>query len=339
MATARQISANRRNAALSTGPTTEEGKARSRRNALTHSLTGAGVVVGDADVDAIAERLDAWRAELRPSSPHQEWLLRQVVVSSLRVEHCQELEADLRAYRAGRAAACWDADRSAEVEELAAGLHRRPSLVVARLSRTRHGCDWLLARWEALGAALEENGTWSDEQIALALDLLGVPPALRGSGRPGADEPPDALVARERARLERLKADGLDDLDATERALTEEGRAVMPDREQLRLQRYEAVALRVFHRSLDQLLRRGESGEARPPEDDPEPTAAPASAEPPPAPDDDQAEPADPPIPFWPDADALPVATTPAPSPASPSPPPLNRRARRAEMRRARSRR
>lgn len=40
----RQIEANRRNAQLSTGPSTEEGKRRSRRNAVRHGLTAETVI-------------------------------------------------------------------------------------------------------------------------------------------------------------------------------------------------------------------------------------------------------------------------------------------------------
>jgi hypothetical protein len=44
MTTFRQIEANRRNARLSTGPVTEEGKRKSRRNALRHGLTAETVI-------------------------------------------------------------------------------------------------------------------------------------------------------------------------------------------------------------------------------------------------------------------------------------------------------
>ncbi|SHN82498.1 hypothetical protein [Bradyrhizobium erythrophlei] len=50
MTSFRQIEANRRNARLSTGPTTEDGKKRSRRNALRHGLTAETVI--DALEDA-----------------------------------------------------------------------------------------------------------------------------------------------------------------------------------------------------------------------------------------------------------------------------------------------
>ena len=50
MSSFRQIEANRRNARLSTGPVTEEGKNKSRQNAVRHGLTAETVI--DALEDA-----------------------------------------------------------------------------------------------------------------------------------------------------------------------------------------------------------------------------------------------------------------------------------------------
>src|SRR2546423_15702896 len=44
MTTYKQIEANRRNARRSTGPTSEQGKLRSRRNAVRHGLTAETVI-------------------------------------------------------------------------------------------------------------------------------------------------------------------------------------------------------------------------------------------------------------------------------------------------------
>jgi hypothetical protein len=64
MSSFRQIEANRRNARLSTGPITEEGKKKSRQNALRHGLTAETVI------DALEDAKDYAAFELAVTADH-----------------------------------------------------------------------------------------------------------------------------------------------------------------------------------------------------------------------------------------------------------------------------
>src|SRR6516165_6778988 len=243
MTTARQIEASRKNGSLSRGPTSAEGRARSRANSLKHGLAGEGVVLTPEDADAVAQRMIAWRDDFRPVGEQQEWLFEQLVVSSVRLDHCRLLEAALLDDQALRAAVSWDEDRGLAAEETAAGLSKRPALVCRRLRQTAQGCEWLLNRWRVLGAILEEGGSWTEAQAALAADLLGIDPAFRDVPVVGPGDEAE-LVAEQVASLQAYKDRVLDGLDASEREAAERGLPVAPSRALERLRRYEAACFR-----------------------------------------------------------------------------------------------
>jgi hypothetical protein len=282
MASIRQIAANRLNAEKSTGPTSSEGKRQSRGNALRHGLTGTGVVQPEDDAEAVEARMAEWRETFRPANDEEEWLFKQLVVDSVRIDRGFRLESDLRAYEARRASLAWEDDRRLDAEKTAAALPRRPALVVRRLRETAQGCDWLIERWRGLDQVLRSAGDWTAEQRALALDLLGTPAELRETVT---WDSPSALVAREVADLERLQAEALNDLDAFERESAEQGCSLAPSPALLRLRRYEAACLRRYQWSRAQLTGRGRTD----PPDVPVPAPAlPAPVEPvvvPPPPD------------------------------------------------------
>jgi hypothetical protein len=76
MTSFRQIEANRRNARLSTGPVTDEGKRRSRQNALRHGLTAETVI--DALEDA--EEYEAFQMAVTSDYEAQSAVERELVL-------------------------------------------------------------------------------------------------------------------------------------------------------------------------------------------------------------------------------------------------------------------
>ena len=78
-----QLDANRRNGRRSRGPTTPQGKARSRMNALKHGLLAHETLVTGLCLKESADELDALRrrflAHCAPVGPIEEMLVDQIV--------------------------------------------------------------------------------------------------------------------------------------------------------------------------------------------------------------------------------------------------------------------
>jgi hypothetical protein len=244
-----RIEANRRNAARSTGPKTEEGKARSRANALKHGLCGSIVVPESAD-DIQARALDLYNA-FKPYTGYQAWNIDRAAILQIRIERVERMERRIRDKISLRAELTWDDDRKLEAEVLGGTLAKRPPEVVEMLRRTPQGCDWLMARWALLAHAADtQDGQWTAEQTELAYDLLATPSMFR-TGKPGASvdfegrviDPADDSAAVARRMVSELKEHRavVADLDEVDRALMEADLDHETSSELRRLRRYESA--------------------------------------------------------------------------------------------------
>ena len=89
-----QCEANRRNAAQSTGPKTEEGKEKSRRNALKHGLTGAGIVQPLEDEARLQADIDKWSADVNPQNELERAMVKAIVIAEHQIDRARVMEAD-----------------------------------------------------------------------------------------------------------------------------------------------------------------------------------------------------------------------------------------------------
>jgi hypothetical protein len=243
-----RVDANRRNAQLSTGPRTEEGKNRSRANALKHGLCASAVVPEDPEL--IRRRSREFHEVMKPQNEVQVWMADHAALYSIRIDHCEKVERHVRDKISLRAELTWDDDRRSEAEVLGRLLAKNPAETFDALRRTPQGCDWLMARWALLAFTADTGKSWSEDQVRLAFDLLGTPAIFRAGQKPGAlldvegrvvdpADDPAAMARREIAALKERR-EVVADLDEVDRALASSGFASELDPELRLLRRYES---------------------------------------------------------------------------------------------------
>src|SRR5689334_18180340 len=82
MASAAQIEANRKNAQKSTGPVTQEGKGKSRRNSIRHGLLSRVIPI---DAPGYRELLDGLYTSLTPQNELERMLVDQIAITTMRL--------------------------------------------------------------------------------------------------------------------------------------------------------------------------------------------------------------------------------------------------------------
>ena len=145
MATPAQVTANRANAQLSTGPRTEEGKQASAANAITTGLTSAQIFVRPEEEEVFEAFDDAMVAEFKPEGVNQDHLFTIILHAAWNIRRCYTLETEIQneAISQGLADALLDdclslkLDRIYRYKKMHESSHRR-ALAELRRQQTEH---------------------------------------------------------------------------------------------------------------------------------------------------------------------------------------------------------
>jgi hypothetical protein len=100
MSTSAQISANQKNAHLSTGPTSPDGKAKSSLNAVKTGLTGRTVLLPGDDAAAYEAHVASFFARHEPTGPEEQHLVQSLADTEWRLLRIPSLEYGI--YAVGR---------------------------------------------------------------------------------------------------------------------------------------------------------------------------------------------------------------------------------------------
>jgi hypothetical protein len=196
MATAAQIEANRRNSQRSTGPKTDGGKARVRRNALKHGMAALTImpVLPQEDPKQLEERTQEWISDVDPQNAIERDLAAQAARLSLAIERAERIEAAHLARRVRKAARERTQELNPRWLEAIQEHGRRllyiagpeevkverqplwdndPRLLVSKLEATAEGCRWLLERWAEFRILLNRRSQWEVPVLLRFVRLQG----------------------------------------------------------------------------------------------------------------------------------------------------------------------
>ena len=93
--TEKQLEANRENAKHSTGPKTEEGKAKSAANSQKHCLTGGPVCLESESYEAFEELLQQIKRTYQPFTAVGDWVVTQIANTMWRMARADRMLGEL----------------------------------------------------------------------------------------------------------------------------------------------------------------------------------------------------------------------------------------------------
>jgi hypothetical protein len=202
---AAKIEANCRNSWLSKGPTSADGKARSRYNALKHGMTAKTVLLPGDDPQEFSGRLRYLQDDLQARNSLEAVVIERLAGDLWKSDRsdrsfCNRINFRLRHESDDQARK--DADEAVELGQhllwqpefplpvgalegevkgaLAKfpladvpGDPKHPARLLLKLQATVAGCDWLLKRWDELRFRLENGGPWAMDDVWKMVRLLG----------------------------------------------------------------------------------------------------------------------------------------------------------------------
>ncbi len=212
MLTEKQLAANRRNAQLSTGPKTEEGKRRSSLNAHRHNLTGQVTVMTDEDRAAHDRFSAAILQDLAPEGAVELQLAQTIATDSWRLNRIAAIEDNLFALGFSEHGRDIDTDHpevhaaltAAKVFTLEAKSFQLLSLYEQRLNRAVQKNLAMLQDLQAKRKAERQAQMEQAKRLHLVNEIKGLPYEPTKDGFVFSNEQIRAAIDRDR-RLERAQ--------------------------------------------------------------------------------------------------------------------------------------
>ncbi len=141
---AAQLESNRKNAQMSTGPRTPEGKEQSRSNSYKHGLTGEGIVLPHEDAAEVDDLIDTLTAEMKPKNTQARFCIGRLALLMHKMTRGALHEAKALDFRVRHAEAEFDQARLSESDHLYSWIANEPATNARRLRRTPEGIDQLI---------------------------------------------------------------------------------------------------------------------------------------------------------------------------------------------------
>src|SRR5262245_23786392 len=168
--------ARRQNAQHATGPRTDEGRRRSRMNALKHGVFAETHVLANECPVAFQAHVDMFVHGLEARTELERHFAEHAALSSWRYRRAAGADAAILDRQVRAAMAGSPAEQRREVAALAARLVSDPVEVVSTLRGSVLGCEYLLGQWRAVAQTLRDAQDLFPSQRPRAICLTGKRP-------------------------------------------------------------------------------------------------------------------------------------------------------------------